>query len=88
LSVVTAEADVPVDIVCERGWRALKVTGPLDFGLTGILASLANPLGDAGISLFAISTYDTDYVLVKEDKLHNALAALQAAGHTIEGDTT
>jgi hypothetical protein len=88
LSVVAADADVPHDLPCERGWRALKVAGPLDFGLTGILASLASPLADAGISLFAVSTYDTDYILLKEDRLHDALAVLQAAGHTIEGDTT
>jgi hypothetical protein len=88
LSVVADEAAVPAGVRAERGWRALQVAGPLDFNLTGILASLAYPLARAGISLFAVSTFDTDYVLIKEDKLHDALAALQAAGHTLEGDTT
>ncbi len=69
LSIVCAQRDVPDDIRCERDWRALKVEGPLDFALTGILASIAAPLADAGISIFAISTFDTDYVLVKQDKV-------------------
>jgi hypothetical protein len=65
----------------EPGWRAIKVAGPLDFSLTGILATLASPLAEAGISLFAVSTYDTDYVLVREVDLGRAQAVLRAAGH-------
>jgi hypothetical protein len=61
----------------------LRVAGQLDFNLTGVLASLAEPLAQSGISIFAISTYDTDYLLVREVTLAAALAALRGAGHTI-----
>lgn len=65
----------------ERGWRGLKVKGPLDFALTGILASLLKPLDEAGVSVFVISTFSTDYVFVKGDDLSAAIAALETAGH-------
>ncbi len=87
LSIVCAQRDVPVDIRCERDWRALKVDGTLDFTLTGVLAALAAPLADAGISIFAISTFDTDYLLVKETNLPCAIQVLSAAGHKIKLDT-
>ncbi len=83
LSLVCEQALAPPDVVCERGWRGLKVAGPLDFALTGILARLAGPLADAGIPIFAISTYDTDYLLVKDAQLPTASAALRAAGCTV-----
>ena len=83
LSIVCTQRTVPDDIRCERDWRALKVEGPLDFALTGILASLATPLANAGISIFAISTFDTDYVLVKQDRLEQAIHVLRKAGHVI-----
>jgi hypothetical protein len=81
LSIVCAQEHVPHDIQAERGWRALMVDGPLDFGLTGILASLASPLAAIGISIFALSTYDTDYLLIKEDRLEQAIDCLRSAGH-------
>ena len=84
LSIVCAESIVPAGVQRETGWRAFKVAGPLDFTLTGILASLAVPLATAGVSIFAISTYDTDYVLVKEDNVEKAVRALQEAGHRVE----
>jgi uncharacterized protein len=84
-SVVCASPAVPEGTPCERGWRALMIAGPLDFALTGILASVADPLAAAGISIFAISTYDTDYVLVRERDLGRAAAALREAGHTVAG---
>ena len=84
LSIVCAQRDVPNDIRCERDWRALKVEGPLDFALTGILASLAAPLADAGISIFAVSTFDTDYVLVKANMLAHAINVLKHSGHQFE----
>lgn len=83
LSVVCADAAVPEDVRGERGWRALVVAGPLDFGLIGVIASLADPLARAGVPIFAISTFDTDYLLVKEARLAEAVAALTAAGHEI-----
>ncbi len=76
LSLVCEEVQVPEELDAERNWRALKVKGPLDFSLTGILASLLNPLAKAAIPVFAISTYDTDYLLLKQDKLKEALGLL------------
>ena len=67
-------ADHPQKV--EKGWRAFKVEGPLDFSLTGILASLAGPLGLAGISIFALSTFDTDYILVKKEDFNRAETVL------------
>lgn len=83
LSIVCDESDVPDGAVVEPGWRALKVEGPLDFSLTGILAGLAGALAGAGISLFAISTYDTDYVLVRGASLPEAVSALRSAGYFV-----
>ncbi len=76
LSVVCLEKEVPSGARVERGWKGLKVEGPLDFELTGILSSLAQPLAEAKISIFAISTFDTDYILVKEENLPNAIDIL------------
>jgi hypothetical protein len=67
----------------ETGWTLLRVEGPLDFALVGILASLTAPLADASISVFAISTYDTDYLLVRTVQLDDTVAALRRAGHRI-----
>jgi hypothetical protein len=83
LSIVCAAADAPAGAQVQTGWRALQVAGPLDFALTGILASIAAPLALAGVSLFAVSTYDTDYVLVGADALDAAVAALRDAGHDV-----
>jgi hypothetical protein len=78
LSIVCPDEAVPPDTRVESGWRALVVPGPIPFETTGVLASIAAPLAQAGISIFAVSTYDTDYVLVKEADLERALAALAA----------
>jgi len=78
VSVVCAASAVPAGLRCETGWRALRVTGTLDFSLTGVLAGILNPLAAAGISVFSLSTYDTDYVLVRGDRLAEALNALGA----------
>jgi len=83
LSIVCAEENVPAQIRAERGWKLLGVRGPLEFSLTGILAGLAGPLAEAGISIFAISTFDTDYLLVGEAVLEKAMGVLESAGHTI-----
>ena len=84
LSLVTEDSLAPSGVPRERGWRALKVAGSLGFSLTGILAALAVPLADANIPIFALSTFDTDYILVKETQLSAAVAALESAGHTIQ----
>ncbi len=86
LSIVCAEAVVPDHVACERGWRAIQVEGPLAFSLTGVLASLAGALAEAGVSLFAVSTYDTDYVLVRREQLGVARRVLTLAGHTLVSD--
>ncbi len=84
LSIVCTESAVPADLErVERGWRSLRVQGPLDLSLTGVLASLAAPLADAKIPIFALSTFDTDYVLVREETLQPAITALVRADHVV-----
>lgn len=83
LSVVVPDIAVPDQVQAERGWACLRVDGQLDFGETGILASIAGPLASAGISIFAISTYDTDYILVREGDLAATQRALSSAGHLV-----
>jgi hypothetical protein len=78
LSIVCPQEAVPPDITVEEDWRALVVPGPIPFEATGVLAALAVPLADAGIPIFAISTFDTDYVLVREPQLARALRVLRA----------
>jgi hypothetical protein len=83
LSIVCPQRAVPDGVQCARGWRCLAVAGKLDFELVGVLASLVVPLAEAGISVFVISTFDTDYLLVRARDLERGLAVLQAHGHTI-----
>lgn len=83
LSLVCAADSVPEGVRCEQGWRAIKVIGPLDFALVGILASLSSTLAQAQVSIFAVSTFDTDYILIKEAQLAQAIAALEQAGHEL-----
>ena len=81
-AIICPAERVPADVRAERDWRVLKLVGPFPFTAVGVLASLAMPLAEAGISLLSIATYDTDYFLVKRDMFENALAVLAAAGHT------
>ncbi len=83
LSIVCREDAVPEGIAREGGWRIFQVEGPLDFALTGVLASIAGPLGEAGVSLFALSTFDTDYVMVRENDVEAAVSALRRPGHAV-----
>lgn len=83
LSVVCPDEDVPEGVSRERGWRALKLEGPLDLSMVGILSSVAAPLAEAGASIFAVSTFDTDYVLVREGKLDLAVDTLRENGHRV-----
>jgi uncharacterized protein len=85
LCVVCDEQDAPETVQAEGGWSLLKVNGPLDFSLVGVLASLALPLAQDGVSIFALSTYDTDYLLVRQVELERAVRALTRAGHRLEG---
>ena len=85
ISVVCLTADVPhATLAREDGWRALRVAEPMNFGLTGVLAGISTVLAQAGISIFAVSTFDTDYILMKADKLAPAMEALEAGGYTVE----
>ena len=83
LSIVAAEALVPAEVKAERGWAALRVVGQLDFSIVGVLAKLAGALAKAKISCFAISTYDTDYLLVKQQEAENAAKALGAVAQVM-----
>ena len=83
LSIVCPEDHVPAGVSCVPGWRVLKCEGPLDWALTGIVASLADPLADAGVAIFPIATHDTEYLLIREPQLEHAVRALTAYGHAI-----
>jgi hypothetical protein len=87
LSTVCPQELVPEEVEAIRGWKCLKVEGKLDFNLVGILSSLTSSLTEAGISVFAISTYDTDYLFVKERDLDRAVAAFRKAGHDVSRST-
>lgn len=83
LSIVCEDVAVPDDVKVERGWRAFQVEGPIPFEVTGVAASLTSALAARGISLFLISTYDTDWLLVKEASFDRAAEALRDAGYEI-----
>lgn len=83
LSIVLDEdISIESDIV-EYNWRAIKIVGTLDFSLIGILSQISTILAKAKVSIFAISTYNTDYILVKSDNLENAIDALRQNGYEI-----
>jgi uncharacterized protein len=83
LSIVCPQSHVPDGMQAETDWRCLKVEGPFDLALTGVLASLVGPLATAGISMFTVATYDTDYILVKNQDIVRALEVLEQAGHQV-----
>lgn len=83
LSIICPEQIIPTGIKSEHGWRAIKVIGPLDFSLTGVLSSLLEPLAAAKISILSLSTYETDFVFVRSEDLKQAMQELQAAGHQL-----
>ena len=84
LSVVADERVVPKDVDAQRGYHVLRVEGPLPLDLIGVFAALASPLAGAGVPIFPIATYDTDYLLVRDTEIDRALAALRTAGHVID----
>ncbi|MBC8330482.1 MAG: ACT domain-containing protein [Anaerolineae bacterium] len=81
LSIVCLSSLVPADVKAEYGWRAIKVLGSLDFSLVGVLAHLTDSLAKAGVSIFALSTFDTDYILVKSNTIDRTIDALRKAGY-------
>ena len=84
LSLVCRTREVPTATIArEDGWRGFRVAGTLDFSLVGILARISSLLADNGISLFAVSTYNTDYVLIREPQFEHAMAVLKAAGYEV-----
>lgn len=83
LSIVCLESRVPAEVKSDGGWRCFKFQGPFAFDQTGILASVLEPLAKADIGILAVSTFNTDYLLVKQENLDNALNALKTAGHQI-----
>lgn len=85
LSVVVEQVRIPSGTPADGGWCALKVEGSLPLSAVGILHSITGPLAGAGISIFAVSTHDTDYLLVKAEAMAQAVRALSAAGHTVGG---
>jgi hypothetical protein len=80
LSIVCDDANVPPDVQAERGWRCVQVEGPIPFDVIGLAARLTTPLASASITVFFVSTYDTDYLLVPEARLSAALASWREAG--------
>ena len=86
LSIVCEQGRVPAGVRVETGWVGLKLEGPFPFAMTGVLTSFLQPLAAAGIPIFAVSTFDTDYVLMKRDKLEKATDALRVAGHQMVGN--
>ena len=83
LSIVCLQKNIPNDIRCEKDWRILKVEGPLDFSLVGILASISSLMAQEQISIFALSTYDTDYILVKEENIEAAINTLSENNYSV-----
>jgi uncharacterized protein len=88
LSVVTAAENVPNEVQQQANWRVFKLHGPFAFSEIGVLSAIVGPLADAKIGVFAISTFDTDYLLVVSENLQSAVATLKKAGHTIHGRFT
>lgn len=85
LSILVPSGRVPDDVLAERDFRVVEVVGPVPFSVVGLVAAITRPLADAGVSVFTVATYDTDYILVREASLDAAVRALSAAGFEIRG---
>ena len=84
ISVVGLQIDISINSICNRDWRVLKIAGPLDFSLIGIIADVSITLKNKNIPVFIISTYDTDYILIKQKDLTKGIKALKEKGHKIQ----
>jgi hypothetical protein len=87
LSVVCPQNLVPGDVTCEPDWRCVRVAGTIDFALIGVIASLVHPLATAGVSVFVLSTFNTDYLLVRSNDWERAVKVLRSAGLSVRCDT-
>ncbi len=83
LSIACPEENVPAGVKADKGWICFKLEGPFPFSQTGVLSSFIGPLAESGVPIFAISTFDTDYVMVKDEFAGATLEALQEAGHEL-----
>ncbi|GEA07732.1 amino acid-binding protein [Alteromonas sp. KUL42] len=83
LSIVVPNTINVSSIDCDEGWRAMELLGPLHLSLIGIMAQIGQVLAAAKVSIFVVSTFDTDFFLVKENKLSDAVSALKKAGYTV-----
>jgi hypothetical protein len=84
LSIVCRREDVRDDVQAERGWRCLRIVGKLDFSLVGVIANITKVLADVGLSVFVMSTYDTDYFLVRQQDVDQTVGVLKDAGHYMQ----
>lgn len=84
LSIVCKDENIPADVQSDQNWRVLRVDGPLDLSQIGVLKTLSRELAEANISIFALSTFDTDYILVKGNTLDSAVQALKSRGHEVD----
>lgn len=88
LSIICPEDRIPDGVTCEKGWRVFKVAGPIEISLTGIIFSLLTPLAEAGIPILTLSTYDTDYVLVRDGSVADAASALRRVAQVAPANGT
>ena len=86
VSVICLDECLPERMSKESGWALIRVAGPLDFSLVGILSSILTPLAESGISVFTLSTFNTDYIMVKHTQLAQAVSVLAYSGYSIRGD--
>lgn len=86
-SVLCALESVPDSVKAEKPWRAFRISGTLDFNEIGIISALVKPLADAAISIFVVSTFDTDYLLVKSGRLRDAISVFEQHGHRVSRQT-
>jgi len=83
LTIVCAQDIIPLELQCDFNWRCFKIDGSFDLNQIGVISSISSPLADAGISIYVISTYDTDYFLVQNENLEQAISTLSDIGHNI-----
>ena len=83
LSIVCAEAQIPATVLCESGWRLFKIDAVMDFSLVGIVAGISAAIAGANVGIFVLSTYNTDYILVRQPDFSAAAAALRTAGYKV-----